>query len=220
MALVSVFTASALSLHRSASAEPRSRSGRESDGDLPHGRLHRHPDRRHPDPDLEPSLRVRSHGRFDASRRPPARHSPARTATLPVPSRPWRPPATRCRTVTGPDGRSYTVDTYVDYVNNDATLSIATPAAGLTLKLVTVVVRDPEHRRRARERLVGVPLELTAALRRRARGSRAREAARARDRAACSGREARRRASRGSRPTGASSAPPARRPAASGRAPA
>jgi type II secretory pathway pseudopilin PulG len=47
------------------------------------------------------------------------------------------------QTVTGPDGRSYTIDTYVDYVNDDATLSIRTPAAGLTLKRVTVVVRDP-----------------------------------------------------------------------------
>ncbi len=47
------------------------------------------------------------------------------------------------QTVTGPDSRSYTIDTYVNYVNNDATLSIATPAAGLTLKRVTVVVRDP-----------------------------------------------------------------------------
>jgi type II secretory pathway pseudopilin PulG len=47
------------------------------------------------------------------------------------------------QTVTGPDGRSYTIDTYVDYVNNDATLSIRTPASGLTLKRVTVVVLDP-----------------------------------------------------------------------------
>ncbi len=44
--------------------------------------------------------------------------------------------------VTGPDGRPYRVDTYVNYVNNDSTLSIATPATGLTLKRVTVVVRD------------------------------------------------------------------------------
>jgi prepilin-type N-terminal cleavage/methylation domain-containing protein len=44
--------------------------------------------------------------------------------------------------VTGPDRRSYRVDTYINYVNNDATLSIATPASGLTLKRVTVVVRD------------------------------------------------------------------------------
>lgn len=44
--------------------------------------------------------------------------------------------------VTGPDGRSYEIDTYVDYVNNDSTLSIRTPAPGLNLKRVTVVVRD------------------------------------------------------------------------------
>jgi type II secretory pathway pseudopilin PulG len=46
------------------------------------------------------------------------------------------------QTLAGPDGRSYEVDTYVDYVNDDATLSIRTPASGLTLKRVTVVVRD------------------------------------------------------------------------------
>jgi prepilin-type N-terminal cleavage/methylation domain-containing protein len=44
--------------------------------------------------------------------------------------------------VTGPDGRSYRVDTYANYVNNDSTLSIRTPASGLTLKRVTIVVRD------------------------------------------------------------------------------
>ena len=44
--------------------------------------------------------------------------------------------------VTGPDGHTYRIDTYVNYVNNDATLSIRTPASGLTLKRVTVVVRD------------------------------------------------------------------------------
>jgi type II secretory pathway pseudopilin PulG len=44
--------------------------------------------------------------------------------------------------VTGPDGHTYRVDTYVDYVNHDSTLSIRTPASGLTLKRVTVVVRD------------------------------------------------------------------------------
>jgi type II secretory pathway pseudopilin PulG len=44
--------------------------------------------------------------------------------------------------VTGPDGHTYRVDTYVNYVNNDSTLSIRTPASGLTLKLVTIVVRD------------------------------------------------------------------------------
>ena len=49
---------------------------------------------------------------------------------------------TPVQSVTGPDGQPYRVDTYVNYVNNDSTLSIATPAAGLTLKRVTVVVRD------------------------------------------------------------------------------
>jgi len=44
--------------------------------------------------------------------------------------------------VTGPDGHTYRVDTYVNYVNNDASLSIRTPASGLTLKRVTIVVRD------------------------------------------------------------------------------
>jgi type II secretory pathway pseudopilin PulG len=44
--------------------------------------------------------------------------------------------------VTGPDGHTYRIDTYVNYVNNDATLSIRTPASGLTLKRVTIVVRD------------------------------------------------------------------------------
>jgi len=44
--------------------------------------------------------------------------------------------------VTGPDQHSYLIQTYVDYVNNDATLSIRTPACGLTLKRVTIVVRD------------------------------------------------------------------------------
>jgi type II secretory pathway pseudopilin PulG len=46
------------------------------------------------------------------------------------------------QTVTGPDGRPYEVDTYVTYVNNDATLSVRTPASDLNLKRVTVVVRD------------------------------------------------------------------------------
>jgi type II secretory pathway pseudopilin PulG len=46
------------------------------------------------------------------------------------------------RTVTGPDHHQYRIDTYVDYVNNDATQSIRAPASGLTLKRVTVVVRD------------------------------------------------------------------------------
>jgi len=44
--------------------------------------------------------------------------------------------------VTGPDGHTYRIDTYVNYVNNDSTLSIRTPASGLTLKRVTLVVRD------------------------------------------------------------------------------
>ena len=44
--------------------------------------------------------------------------------------------------VTGPDGHAYRIETYVNYVNNDSTLSIRTPASNLTLKLVTVVVRD------------------------------------------------------------------------------
>jgi hypothetical protein len=46
--------------------------------------------------------------------------------------------------VTGPDGHEYRIDTYVNYVNNDATLSIRTPASGLTLKRVTIVVRDSD----------------------------------------------------------------------------
>lgn len=44
--------------------------------------------------------------------------------------------------VTGPDGHGYRIDTYVNYVYNDATLSVRTPATGLTLKRVTIVVRD------------------------------------------------------------------------------
>jgi type II secretory pathway pseudopilin PulG len=44
--------------------------------------------------------------------------------------------------VTGPDGHAYRIDTYVNYVYNDSTLSIHTPASGLTLKRVTIVVRD------------------------------------------------------------------------------
>src|SRR5262249_10197487 len=44
--------------------------------------------------------------------------------------------------VTGPDGRPYRIDTYVNYVNNDDTLSVRAPEEGLTLKRVTVVVRD------------------------------------------------------------------------------
>jgi Tfp pilus assembly protein PilV len=55
------------------------------------------------------------------------------------------PPSVPCQpeqSKTGPEGRSYTNDTYIDYVNDDSTLSIVTPASGLMLKLVTVVVRD------------------------------------------------------------------------------
>lgn len=60
--------------------------------------------------------------------------------TCPTASEP--PECLPVQTVTGPDKRTYRIDTYVNYVNNDATLSIRTPASGLTLKRVTVVVRD------------------------------------------------------------------------------
>jgi prepilin-type N-terminal cleavage/methylation domain-containing protein len=56
--------------------------------------------------------------------------SPAVAACLPV------------QTVTGPDHRSYRIDTYVEYVSADTTFSHLAPAAGLTLKRVTVVTRD------------------------------------------------------------------------------
>ncbi len=46
------------------------------------------------------------------------------------------------QSVTGPDGHAYKVHTYVNYINGDSTLSIRTPTSGLTLKRVTVVVRD------------------------------------------------------------------------------
>ena len=49
------------------------------------------------------------------------------------------PEGHKCRRM---HGHTYRVDTYVDYVNNDSTFSIRTPASGLTLKLVTIVVRD------------------------------------------------------------------------------
>ena len=53
------------------------------------------------------------------------------------------PPACQpVQDVTGPDGHAYRIETYVNYVNNDDALSIRTPASGLTLKRVTVVVRD------------------------------------------------------------------------------
>jgi len=46
------------------------------------------------------------------------------------------------QTVAGPDHRSYRVDTYVEYVSADASFTHVAPAAGLTLKRVTVVTRD------------------------------------------------------------------------------
>ena len=54
------------------------------------------------------------------------------------------------QSVTGPDGHTYRIDTYVNYVNNDATLSVRTPTSGLTLKRVTIVVRDGTTDPRAR----------------------------------------------------------------------
>ena len=60
--------------------------------------------------------------------------------TCPTSSEP--PACLPVQNVTGPDGHAYRVETYVNYVNNDATLSIRTPASGLTLKRVTIVVRD------------------------------------------------------------------------------
>ena len=70
------------------------------------------------------------------------RRLPVRTATTPARRRTSRPPCLPVQNVTGPDGHTYRVDAYVNYVNNDATLSVTTPASGLTLKRVTVVVRD------------------------------------------------------------------------------
>jgi prepilin-type N-terminal cleavage/methylation domain-containing protein len=60
--------------------------------------------------------------------------------TCPTSSEP--PACLPVQNVTGPDSRQYRVETYVNYVNNDSTLSIRTPTSGLTLKRVTVVVRD------------------------------------------------------------------------------
>jgi hypothetical protein len=51
-------------------------------------------------------------------------------------------PCAPVQTVGGPDNRQYRIDTYVEYVNNDASLSIRTPASGLTLKRVVVLARD------------------------------------------------------------------------------
>jgi type II secretory pathway pseudopilin PulG len=57
------------------------------------------------------------------------------SATLPAACEP-------VQDITGPDGYPYIVETYVDYVNDNATFTIRTPASGLNLKLVTVVVLD------------------------------------------------------------------------------
>ncbi len=51
-------------------------------------------------------------------------------------------PSSASYTTTGPDHRSYRVDTYVEYVGTDATFSHLTPASGLGLKRVTVITRD------------------------------------------------------------------------------
>ena len=55
----------------------------------------------------------------------------------------------------GPGRSHYRVDTYVNYVNNDATLSIRTPASGLTLKRVTD--RRPRRDDRTRSSLASRP---------------------------------------------------------------
>ena len=60
--------------------------------------------------------------------------------TCPTSSEP--PACLPVQNVTGPDGHAYRLDTYVNYVNNDSTLSPRTPASGLTLKRVTIVIRD------------------------------------------------------------------------------
>jgi len=55
------------------------------------------------------------------------------------------PAVAACRptqTVTGPDHRSYRIDTYVEYVSADAGFTHLVPASGLTLKRVTVVTRN------------------------------------------------------------------------------
>jgi type II secretory pathway pseudopilin PulG len=51
-------------------------------------------------------------------------------------------PCQPVQTVTGPDHRSYRIDTYVEYVGGDAGFTHLTPTSGLTLKRVTVVARD------------------------------------------------------------------------------
>jgi uncharacterized protein (TIGR02598 family) len=48
----------------------------------------------------------------------------------------WPDPCNPRQTITGPDNRSYRIDTYIRY---------ETPAGGRQLKLITVVVRDPSR---------------------------------------------------------------------------
>lgn len=48
----------------------------------------------------------------------------------------WPDPCNPRQTVTGPDNHQYRVDTYITY---------QTPAGGRQLKLITVVVRDPQR---------------------------------------------------------------------------
>jgi prepilin-type N-terminal cleavage/methylation domain-containing protein len=143
LALVSVFTAAAISLHRSAQrgtavtlAESQmeiyrtlSFTGIRIDGTLvPTSGTDPYVSGNSADANIPPSTGQALAGQNGDDACP--------SATLPAACLP-------VQTVTGPDSRSYTIDTYVDYVNNDATLSIRTPAAGLNLKRVTVVVRDP-----------------------------------------------------------------------------
>ena len=142
-ALVSVFTAAALSLHRSAErgtavtlAESQMEIYRtvtftsiRIDGTLiPSSSTSSYVSGHTSDSNIPPSTGQALAGQNGDDACP--------SATFPAACEP-------VQTVTGPDGRSYTIDTYVDYVNDDATLSIRTPASGLTLKRVTVVVRDP-----------------------------------------------------------------------------
>jgi uncharacterized protein (TIGR02598 family) len=48
----------------------------------------------------------------------------------------WADPCNAMQTVTGPDNHQYRVDTYIVF---------QTPTGGRQLKLITVVVRDPNH---------------------------------------------------------------------------
>ncbi len=135
-----------LRLHRErALASPlvRARDGGlargEPDGDLPDGQLLRDPARQHADPDLG-DLRDRP----QPSSTIPSSTGQALGGQYGNDACPSTALAAACypvQNITGPDGQSYTVDTYVDYAD-PSTLAIVTPAAGLTLKLVTVVVRD------------------------------------------------------------------------------